>query len=132
MSDHLKRELSGIALLLFAVFLGGALAVLGLAQLRTGVDVRASVGPVGLFLAYPLVWLVGWPAALMAPLAPAVHALRVFGRLESETDRKWMVFFAGVVVLIPIGVALAVQPPVGETSLASGMWGSLVAYYWRG
>ena len=54
-SRQLKREISGIALLLFAVFLGGALGVLALAQLRAGVDVRANVGPVGWYLAYPLV-----------------------------------------------------------------------------
>jgi S-DNA-T family DNA segregation ATPase FtsK/SpoIIIE len=88
------------------------------------------VGPVGWYLANPLVWLVGWPAAALAPLAPAVHALRVFGRLESETDRKWMVFFAGVVVLLPIGVGLAVDPVRGVTNSASGIWGAFVAYYW--
>jgi S-DNA-T family DNA segregation ATPase FtsK/SpoIIIE len=130
-SPHLKREITGIALLLFALFLGGALGVLALAQLRAGVDVRENVGPVGLFLAYPLVAFVGWPAAIMAPLAPAVHALRVFGRLESETDRKWMVFFAGVVVLLPIGVALATNPQPGDPSPAAGLWGSFVAFYWR-
>ena len=130
-SPHLKREIAGIALLLFAVFLGGALGVLALAQLRFGVDVRANIGPVGWYLAYPLVTLVGWPAAVMAPLAPAVHALRVFGRLASSTDRKWMVFFAGVVVLLPIGVGLATQPPQGAESLSAGLWGALVAFYWR-
>ena len=130
-SPHLKREITGIALLLFAVFLGGALAALALAQFKFGVDVRENVGPVGWYLANPLVWLVGWPAAALAPLAPAVHALRVFGRLESETDRKWMVFFAGVVVLLPIGVGLAVQPARGVASSAAGMWGAFVAYYWR-
>ena len=44
----LKRELVGIALLLFAVFLAGALGALALAQLRVGVDVRGNVGWVGL------------------------------------------------------------------------------------
>ena len=67
-SPHLRREITGIALLLFAIFLAGALAVLGLAQVRTGVNIRENVGPVGWYLAYPLVFLVGWPAALMAPL----------------------------------------------------------------
>jgi len=128
---QLRREITGIALLLFAVFLGGALGALALEQLRAGVDVRANVGPVGWYLAHPLVALVGWPAAVMAPLAPAVHALRVFGRLGSATDRKWMVFFAGVVVLLPIGVGLATQPLPGEQSLAAGLWGSFVAFYWR-
>src|SRR6185436_18305039 len=129
-SEHLRRELAGIALALFAVFLAVALTVLAVAQLRGGVDVRASVGPVGWYLAYPLVALVGWPAAAMAPLAPGVHALRVFGRLASDTDRKWMMFFAGVVVLIPIGVALAVRPQPGEMSLSAGLWGAFVSYYW--
>jgi len=129
--SQLRREITGIALLLFAVFLAGSLAVLGLAQWRSGVDVRENVGPVGLFLAYPLVTFVGWPAALLAPFAPAVHALRVFGRLESATDRKWMVFFAGVVFLLPIGVALALEPVQGQRSDAAGLWGAFVAFYWR-
>ncbi len=130
-SPHLRRELSGIALLLFAVFLGGALAVVGAARLRTGVDIRESVGPVGYYLAYPLVFLVGWPAAALAPLAPGVHALRVFGRLASATDRKWMVFLSGAVVLLPIALALATQPLPGEVSETAGLWGSFVAYYLR-
>ena len=130
-SPHLRREITGIALLVFAVFLGGALGVLALEQLRGGVDIRTNINPIGWYLAHPLVLLVGWPAAIMAPLAPAVHALRVFGRLESETDRKWMMFFAGVVVLMPIGVGLAAQPQPGDPSLAAGLWGSFVAFYWR-
>jgi S-DNA-T family DNA segregation ATPase FtsK/SpoIIIE len=133
-SAQLRRELAGIALLVFAVFLGGALAVLGIAQLRAGIsisDVKANVGPVGYYLAFPLVALVGWPAAVLAPFAPAVHALRVFGRLGSEIDRKWMIFFFGIVALLPIGVGLAINNPVGEASAASGLWGSLVSHYWR-
>jgi S-DNA-T family DNA segregation ATPase FtsK/SpoIIIE len=129
-NQPLKRELTGIALLLFAVFLAGALAVLGYAQLRGGVNIRESIGPVGAFLTYPLVAFVGWPAAIMVPLAPAVHALKVFGRLESETDRKWMTFFLGVGLLLPIGIALALRPEVGSASPASGIWGSFIAYYW--
>ena len=111
-SPQLRREISGIALLVFAVFLAGALATLALANIQAGVDVRESVGPVGVYLAYPLVWLVGWPAAAMAPFAPAVHALRVFGRLESSTDRKWMMFFAGVVVLVALVTVAAFAPTV--------------------
>ncbi|HEY5440448.1 MAG TPA: DNA translocase FtsK 4TM domain-containing protein [Gemmatimonadaceae bacterium] len=131
-SSSLRRELSGIALLLFAVFLAGALAAFGLAELRTGVDVRGNVGWLGLWLARPLVSLVGWPAAVLTPAIPAVHAVRLFGRLESETDRSWMIFFAGVVALLPIAVALAVgAPPAGEISGAAGLWGGFVAFYWR-
>ena len=48
--------------------------------------------------------VLGWPAALLLPLVPAVHALRLFGRMRSDTDRSWMVFLAGLVVLLPIAV----------------------------
>ena len=69
----LKRELTGIALILFALFLAGALGVLAFAQLRSGQSVvfgdgsgagvvRDSVGALGWYLARPLVMLVGWPA----------------------------------------------------------------------
>jgi S-DNA-T family DNA segregation ATPase FtsK/SpoIIIE len=130
-SSGLKRELSGIALLLFAVFLAGALAAFGLAEAGTGVGVRSNVGWLGYWLARPLVAFVGWPAALLTPAVPAVHALRLFGRLESETDRSWMIFFAGVVALLPIAIGLAVSAPsVGEVSRAAGLWGGFVAYYW--
>ena len=131
MGSSLKRELSGIALLLFAFFLAAALGVLALAHLRFGVDVRGNVGWVGWWLARPLVALLGWPAASLTPLVPAVHALRVFGRLESEQDRKWMIFFAGLVAIVPIAIALAVSVPAGDRSAGAGVWGTFFAYYWR-
>jgi S-DNA-T family DNA segregation ATPase FtsK/SpoIIIE len=131
-SSGLRRELTGIALLLFAVFLAGALATLALAELRAGIDVRGNVGWVGWWLGRPLVAVLGWPAAALAPAVPAVHALRLFGRLESETDRSWMIFLAGVVVLLPIAIGLAVAAPaIGEVSGAAGLWGAFVAFYWR-
>ena len=131
MGSSLKRELTGIALLLFAFFLAAALGVLALAHLRFGVDVRGNVGWVGWWLARPLVALLGWPAASLTPLVPAVHALRVFGRLESEQDRKWMIFFAGLVAILPIAIALAVHVPAGDRSAGAGVWGTFFAYYWR-
>ena len=47
--------------------------------------------------------------ALLVPLAPAVHALRLFGRLESDTDRSWMVFLAGLAALLPVALGLALS-----------------------
>jgi S-DNA-T family DNA segregation ATPase FtsK/SpoIIIE len=129
--SHLKREILGIALLLFAVFLAGAFAALGVAQLRHGMSAEASVGIVGTLLAHPLVVFFGWPAALLVPLVPAVHALRLFGRLESDTDRSWMIFFAGLVLLLPIILALALGAPApGLPSSGGGMWGDFIANYW--
>jgi S-DNA-T family DNA segregation ATPase FtsK/SpoIIIE len=131
-SSSLKREILGIALLLFSVFLVGAFAALALAHLRAPVSVEASVGAVGRFLAQPLVTFFGWPAAALIPLVPAVHALRLFGRLESETDRSWMIFFAGVVVLLPVALALYTGGPLrGDPSPGAGIWGDFVAWWWR-
>ncbi len=131
MRAALKRELTAIALLLLAVFLAGALVVLGLAQLRGGVDVRANVGWVGAHLARPLVAFLGWPGALLVPLVPAVQALRVFGRLESDTDRSWMIFLAGLVLLVPVAVALGQGLRLGDDATgAAGLWGAFVASYW--
>ncbi|HEY2066455.1 MAG TPA: DNA translocase FtsK 4TM domain-containing protein [Gemmatimonadaceae bacterium] len=131
-SSALKRELTGIALLLFAVFLAAALGALALAELRTGVDVRGNVGWVGSWLARPLVALLGWPASALVPAVPAVHALRLFDRLESESDRSWMIFFAGVVALLPIAIGLTfVAAPGGEASRIAGLWGGFFAFYGR-
>jgi S-DNA-T family DNA segregation ATPase FtsK/SpoIIIE len=128
----LKRELIGIALLLFSVFLAGALVAFAASTLRGGVDVRHSVGFVGYYLAYPVVAFFGWPAAALVPAVPAVHALRLFGRLESETDRSWMIFLAGVVVLLPVAVGISVSDPrADDVSRLAGIWGGFVAYYWR-
>jgi DNA segregation ATPase FtsK/SpoIIIE, S-DNA-T family len=129
----LKREILGIALLLFAVFLAAALGALAVSTLRTGVTVEASVGVVGKFLVRPIVAFFGWPAACLIPLVPAVHALRLFGRLESSTDRSWMIFFAGLVILLPIALALVLAPPLpGVRSEGAGLWGEFVADWWRG
>jgi S-DNA-T family DNA segregation ATPase FtsK/SpoIIIE len=130
-SSALKRELSGIALLLFSIFLASALAVYALALLKTGADLRANMGWLGYWMARPLVAFFGWPAAVLTPAVPAVHALRLFGRLESETDRSWMIFFAGVVGLLPVAIGLAVPAPgLADVSSAAGLWGAFVAFYW--
>ena len=43
-----------------------------------------------------------------------------------------MIFFAGVVVLLPVAVGLAVGAGApGDVPHAAGLWGSFVAYYWR-
>ena len=129
LSTDQKREITGIALLLFAIYLAGALAVLALADLRIAVNVQSSLGLFGAPLLRPLIEFVGWPAAALLPAVPGVHALRLFGRLESETDRSWMIFLAGVVVLLPIGVGLALAPPLGASSLPAGLWGAFIAHY---
>ena len=133
LSSHLKRELLGIALALLAVFLAGAFGALALAQLSAGVNVKASVGAVGDFLAGPLVAFFGWPAAVLVPFVPAVHALRLFGRMKSDTDRSWLVFFAGAALLLPVVLGLMTDSQFdGTRSAAAGIWGGFIAHWWRG
>jgi DNA segregation ATPase FtsK/SpoIIIE, S-DNA-T family len=127
-SAALRREIVGIVLLLFAVFLAGALAVEGFRIIGSPTDVRANFGFAGKVLALPLANALGWPAAALLPLAPAAHALRMFGRLDQRTDRSWMVFLLGLVVLLPIILGLA-EGGARAASALSGVWGSFVAFY---
>src|SRR5439155_17698988 len=48
-----------------------------------------------------------------------------------ELDRKWMIFFAGLVAVLPIAIGLALNVPLGERSAGAGYWGTFFAYYWR-
>jgi S-DNA-T family DNA segregation ATPase FtsK/SpoIIIE len=118
--SHVRRELTGIVLLLFAVFLAGALVVGG-----------GVFGPVGAFLRDNLEKGVGVPAALVLPLIPAVHALRLFGRLARTADRNWLVFLAGTVLVLPVAIGLAHAAPLGTNSPLAGLWGGFAAFYIR-
>ena len=126
-SAALKRELTGIVLVLFAVFLSGALAMQGYAMLRGG-DITRTFGWAGTLLAYPMARLLGWPAAALIPVALLAHALRLFGRLAERTDRSWLVFLLGLVVLLPVALGLG-QGGLREASNLSGLWGSFAAFY---
>jgi S-DNA-T family DNA segregation ATPase FtsK/SpoIIIE len=82
----------------------------------------------GALLAHPIALFFGWPAAALLPLAPAAHALRLFGRLGERKDRSWMVFLLGMVFLLPIIFGLA-QGGVREATALAGIWGSFAAFY---
>jgi DNA segregation ATPase FtsK/SpoIIIE, S-DNA-T family len=82
----------------------------------------------GALLAHPIVLFFGWPAAALLPLAPAAHALRLFGRLGQRKDRSWMVFLLGMVVLLPAICGLA-QGGLREATGIAGIWGSFAAFY---
>src|SRR5687768_6263584 len=126
----LRRELWGIAMLLFALFLAGALAAQGMAMLRAQgtEDVRSSFGWIGSLLASPMAEFLGWPAAALIPVALAAHALRLFGRLDQDLDRSWMVFLLGLVALLPVALGLG-EGGLREQTALSGLWGSFSAFY---
>jgi DNA segregation ATPase FtsK/SpoIIIE, S-DNA-T family len=126
----LKREIAGIALLLFALFLAGSLLVPpGTAVYESCTAARSVFGPVGACLRSWSRASIGIPAALLLPLLPAVHALRLFGRMESETDRSWLVFLVGVVLILPVALGLAREAEPGLPDPAAGLWGDFLATY---
>ncbi|HMG97260.1 MAG TPA: DNA translocase FtsK 4TM domain-containing protein, partial [Gemmatimonadaceae bacterium] len=124
----LAREIRGIVLLLFGIFLAGALAAEGYTQLQGNGDVKGNFGWAGALMAHPIALFLGWPAAALLPLAFVAHALRLFGRLGERKDRSWMVFLFGMVVLLPITFGLA-QGGVREATALAGVWGAFAAFY---
>jgi DNA segregation ATPase FtsK/SpoIIIE, S-DNA-T family len=100
----------------YATFVGG------------GSGVKGNFGWMGALLAHPIALFFGWPAAALLPLAPAAHALRLFGRLGERKDRSWMVFLLGMVVLLPVIFGLA-QGGLRDASALAGIWGSFAAFY---
>ncbi len=130
MEGRLKRELLGVVLLVIALFLAATILV-GAGTPATGAcgAARGLMGPVGSCLRNWLFMLLGLPATILLPLVPAVHALRLFGRMRSDTDRSWMLFLAGMVVLVPIACGLGVESGERLVTSADGLWGAFVAYY---
>jgi DNA segregation ATPase FtsK/SpoIIIE, S-DNA-T family len=123
---ELKNELKAISLLLFGLFLAAALLAVGISTARSGYDATGAVGFIGRILVEPLVWLFGWPAAVLTPLVPVVHSLRLFGRLEAENDRSWMIFFAGLVLLLPVALGLSFSTDAWYWNSLTGMWGAVL------
>jgi DNA segregation ATPase FtsK/SpoIIIE, S-DNA-T family len=130
MEGRLKRELVGVVLLVFALFLAATILVgAGTSVTSSCIVAHGLMGPVGSCLRYGLFTLLGLPATILLPLVPAVHALRLFGRMRSDTDRSWMLFLAGLVVLLPIACGLGLENGERLVTSADGLWGSFVAYY---
>jgi S-DNA-T family DNA segregation ATPase FtsK/SpoIIIE len=48
--------------------------------------------------------------------------------MRSDTDRSWLFFLIGVVLLLPIAIALTLDAG-RESSRLAGLWGGFVAYY---
>ncbi len=127
---HLKREVGGIALLLGAVFIAGALVAPSAYTSQSCVDSGSIFGPVGACLRWSVLTLVGALSAAIVPLIPAVHALRLLGRIRETDDRRWLAFTIGLAVVVPVVAALARgQPVTAEADPLGGLWGSFAAFY---
>ena len=82
-----------------------------------------------------------WSLALAQPVYQLIAANPQF--LAAHGAGRWEVLelvaaislllpaaIAGVVALVPVGIALVLRPEVGSASPAAGIWGSFVAHYW--
>ncbi|HEU4564872.1 MAG TPA: DNA translocase FtsK [Gemmatimonadaceae bacterium] len=128
--EELKRELLGVVLSLLSVFLLASIAA-GFADgaaARSCGESHGLFGPVGACLRAALLGAVGLPGALLVAVLPAVHALRLFGRIESRLDRSWLLFLVGMALLLPVGIARALGLE-RETHSLTGLWGSFLSYY---
>lgn len=127
---HLKREIGGIALLLGAVFIAGALVAQPVYSSQSCLDSGSIFGPVGTCLRWSVLTLVGALSAVIVPLIPAVHALRLLGRIRETDDRRWLAFTIGLAVVVPVVAALARGQLVrAEVDPLAGLWGSFAAFY---
>ena len=128
--EHLKREVSGIALLLGAVFVAGALVAEPAYTSSSCLDAGSIFGPVGACLRWSVLTLVGALSAAIVPMIPAVFALRLLGRINDSNDRRWLTFTIGLAVLVPVVAALARGTFAAvDTDPLTGIWGAFAAFY---
>ncbi len=129
--SHLKRELGGIALLLGAVFIAGSLLAGGAANGQSCAAGGGIFGPVGACLRSSILLSLGALAAVIVPFIPAVHALRLLGRIEESEDRRWLFFTVGLAAIVPLAAALTRGATIDAAQIDpyAGLIGSFVAYY---
>jgi S-DNA-T family DNA segregation ATPase FtsK/SpoIIIE len=128
---HLRRELGGIALLLTAVFLAGSLLAGGAAAGQSCSTAGSIFGPVGSCLRAGILLTLGALSAIIVPFIPAVHALRLLGRIEESEDRRWLFFTIGLAAIVPLAAALARGASIDASQVDpyAGLIGSFVAFY---
>ncbi len=128
MSDSLRREVAGIALILLAVFLAGAFLFHAVPVDVSCTAAKGVFGPVGGCLKAALFAFLGAPTAWLASLVPLIYGLRLLGRARAADDRRWLMFLVGAVVILPLAVGLAEGAATRSGSLA-GLWGGFTAFY---
>ena len=128
---HMRREIGGIALLLTAVFVAGALLAGGAAAGQSCTEAGGIFGPVGACLRAFVLLSIGALAAVIVPFIPAVHALRLLGRIEDSSDKRWLFFTGGLALIVPVAAALARGAAIDAANIdpLAGLFGSFVAFY---
>ncbi|MGQ0537652.1 MAG: DNA translocase FtsK [Gemmatimonadaceae bacterium] len=128
MRQALRRELTGIAWLLVAIFIGGSLAFQSLPVAGSCRSAGGLFGPVGACLKAGLVALLGLPGAAIFALVPALYGLHLLGRLRDTAEKSWMIFAAGCAILTPVIIALA-RGALRSDDPVGGLWGNFAAFY---
>lgn len=106
MSPAQKRELLGLALFGFAIFLGLSLIPVGAPRGENG-----GLFPAGNLMGTAGVVVAGWSRGLLGiglplvPLLAAVAGARCYLAIDKSTALRWGGFFAGMLVLLPTAVA---------------------------
>ena len=128
---HLRRELGGIALMLAAVFVAGSLLAGGAQAGQSCTTAGSIFGPVGSCLRASILLTLGALSAIIVPFIPAVHALRLLGRIEESEDRRWLFFTIGLAAIVPLAAALARGASIDTAQVDpyAGLIGSFVAFY---
>jgi len=125
-----RHGVLGGVFVLLALYLGASVAVgPGVPGAASCLSAHAAMGPVGSCFRAGSVWLLGLPATVLIPIALGAHGLRLYGLTKQDTDRKWLWFLIGLMVLVPIGVGLAAPAAPGARSQWSGLWGGFASYY---
>src|ERR1035437_1051159 len=129
--SHLRRELGGIALLLASVFVAGSLLAGGAVAGQSCSSAGGIFGPVGACLRSSVLLTLGALSAIIVPFIPAVHALRLLGRIEESEDRRWLFFTIGLAAIVPLAAALARGATIDAAQVDpyAGLIGSFVAFY---
>jgi S-DNA-T family DNA segregation ATPase FtsK/SpoIIIE len=128
---RLKNEVLGVTLLLGAFFIAGSLLAGGAVDGQGCTTTTSIFGPVGSCLRSSLLITLGAIAAGIVPLIPAVHALKLLGRIPASEDRRWMFFTIGLAALVPVVTALArgAQLDASNIDVLAGFTGSFIAFY---
>ncbi len=128
----LRREITGIVLLVGALFVAGALLFGRTPEsFESCTAAGGAFGPVGGCIRWSILGLVGGIAAVLVPLIPAVRALRLLGRLEQSSRQHFDLFPIGLVVVVPVAAGLARlgAVPSGTADPLAGLWGSFAGFY---
>ena len=125
-----RHDIWGTVLLLLALYIAAAIYV-GPGDATLGcLHAHARMGPVGACMREGSVWLIGLPATILIPIAMIALGLHLFGLVQARMERKVMLFFLGMIVLLPVAFGLwELAPLTGVPSVRSGIWGGFASYY---